>query len=50
MSWLFSLFAFIFFFVKLACYFTVVMIQYGIPVFIIYKLFKWITKPFRYSE
>ena len=50
MSLLFSLFAFIFFFVKLAFYIVVIVLQYAIPAFIGYKLVKVCTKPFRYSD
>ncbi len=50
MSLLFSLLAFIFFFVKLACYIGVITLQYALPAFVIYKVIKFCTKPFRYSD
>lgn len=50
MSLLVSLLVFIFFFVKLVCYIGVIIFQYALPTFFIYKAIKLCTKPFRYSD
>lgn len=44
-----SLFMFLIFIVKLSFFFVVIGLQYGVPAYIIYKLVRFVTRPFRYS-
>ena len=44
-----SLFMFLVFIVKLSFFIVVIGLQYGVPVYIIYKFFRFMTRPFRYS-
>lgn len=44
-----SLFMFLTFIVKLTFFVVVIGLQYGIPAYIIYKLVRFFTRPFRYS-
>lgn len=49
-SLLVSLFMLLIFIVKLSFFFVVVIgLQYGVPAYIIYKLVRFVTRPFRYS-
>ena len=48
-SLLVSLFMLLIFIVKLSFFVVVIGLQYGVPAYIIYKLVRLVTRPFRYS-
>ena len=48
-SLLVNLFMLLIFIVKLSFFVVVIGLQYGVPAYIIYKLVRFVTRPFRYS-